>query len=84
MFVIGHTLLDIPVAVPGCQPNDLKTAVGRCGWGLNEDWTPEEFSAGHSPIIWRSVYVLVTLALGKHWVIDGSADPKGKLQLTIF
>ena len=34
-------------------------------------------------ILW-SVYVLVTLPLGKHWAIDRSANPKGKLQLTIF
>ena len=34
-------------------------------------------------ILW-SVYVLVTLALGKHWAIDRFADSKGKLQLTIF
>jgi hypothetical protein len=49
-------------------------------------WAPalEEFSARHSPMILRSVYVLVTLALGKHWAIDRSADPKGKLQFTIF
>jgi hypothetical protein len=31
-----------------------------------------------------SVYVLVTLALGKHGAINRSADPKGKLQLTIL
>jgi hypothetical protein len=37
-----------------------------------------------SPIFLYSVHVLVTFALGKHRAIDRSADPKGKLQLTIF
>jgi hypothetical protein len=31
-----------------------------------------------------SVYILVTLALGKYRAIYRSADPKGELQLTVF
>jgi len=31
-----------------------------------------------------SVYVLIVLALGEWRVIDRSADPKGKLQFTVF
>jgi hypothetical protein len=37
-----------------------------------------------SPMILYSVYVLIALALGECGAIDRSADPKGKLQLTVF
>ena len=36
------------------------------------------------PTLLYSVYVLVALTLGKYGAIDRSADPKGKLQLTVF
>jgi hypothetical protein len=37
-----------------------------------------------SPMILYSVYVLIALALGKYGAINRSADPKRKLQLTVF
>jgi len=37
-----------------------------------------------SAIFLYSVYVLIALSLGEYGAIDGSADPKGKLQLTVF
>jgi hypothetical protein len=37
-----------------------------------------------SPMFLWSVYVLIALALGKYGALDGSADSKGKLQLTVF
>ena len=37
-----------------------------------------------SPVLLWSVYVLIALTLGKYGTIDRSADPKGKLQLTVF
>jgi hypothetical protein len=59
----------------------------ECRWrlwmGLNEDCAPKELSDWHSPILY-SVYVLIALALGEYGAIDRSADPKGKLQLTVF
>jgi hypothetical protein len=35
-------------------------------------------------MILHGVYVLIALALGECRTIDRSADPKGKLQLTVF
>ena len=37
-----------------------------------------------SPMFLCSVHVLIALTLGKYGAIDRSADPKGKLQLTVF
>jgi hypothetical protein len=37
-----------------------------------------------SPMFLYSVYVLLAFPLGKYRVINGSADPKGKLQLPVF
>ncbi len=69
--------------------NVLAQRLDKCCWrvvdGLERGLDAQNFLLGpHSPMILRSVYVLVTLPLGKHWAIDRSADPKGKLQLTIF
>jgi hypothetical protein len=44
----------------------------------------DQYIATQSLTIRYGVNILVTFALGKHWAIDRSADPKGKLQLTIF
>jgi hypothetical protein len=41
-------------------------------------------AAGQLPRFLYSVYVLIALALGEYRVVDRSADPKGKLQLTVF
>ena len=46
--------------------------------------TSGQYIARLSPTILHGVHVLDTLALGKHWAIDRSADPKGKLLLAIF
>src|SRR4029077_6548573 len=41
-------------------------------------------AVGQLPGFLYRVYVLIALALGKYRVIDRSADPKWKLQLTVF
>jgi hypothetical protein len=37
-----------------------------------------------SPMLLRSVYVLIALPLGEYRVIDRSADAKWKLQLAVY
>jgi hypothetical protein len=37
-----------------------------------------------SPRFLDSVYVLIALPLGEQWIIDRTADAKGKLQLAVF
>ncbi len=41
-------------------------------------------ATGQLPRFLDSVYVLITFPLGKYRAIDRSADPKGKLQLTVL
>jgi len=81
---LGTARMEEPARASLRLPNDLRNALRVLWTGLNGIGRPEEFSAWHSRMILRSVHVLVTLALGKHWAIDRSADPKGKLQLAIF
>jgi hypothetical protein len=81
-----------PVPSAGCESPTSKIPASRLNRGEGFIWnvtneifwpgSPEEFSDWRSPS-WRSVYVLVTLALGEYGAIDRSADPKGKLQLTV-
>jgi hypothetical protein len=37
-----------------------------------------------SPMVLYSVYILIALTLVKYGAIGRAADPKGKLQLTVF